>query len=353
MSRPQALFKKPIILATVLMFATVTQGQAAPALRSPWDEPVSAVKAQAAFPCPMPPQLPATLTMSDYYTDAAHSIIDPKRKQAYDDATSNLRSAAGAVIEMADRYRSSGDTAVAGCAAHFLDSFAFAKALSDGASTNQAVYVQGWMLGSFAVAWLKIHSDEAIPSDERSRISGWLAEVASRNITYYEQRSDKSDARNNHRYWAGFTATAAGIAANRKDLFDWGVESFRIGAKQIQPDGTLPLEMARRSRALHYHLFAAAPLVTMAEMASANGIDLYAVDHDALARLMKRVVSGLDDPSFFTEKAGAKQEPMHLHADDIAWAAPFERRFPDPALAALLGKLQSRSVVYLGGLPAN
>jgi poly(beta-D-mannuronate) lyase len=353
MSRPQTHFKKPIILATVLMLATVTQGQAASVLRSPWDQPVSAGKTKAAFPCPTPPQLPVTLAVSDYYTDAAHSVVDPKRKQAYDDATRNLRSAARAVIDMADRYRSSGDPAVAACAAHFLDSFASGKALSDGASTNQAVYVQGWMLGSFAVTWLKIRSDSEIPSDERSRISGWLADVASHNITYYGPRSDKSDARNNHRYWAGFTAMAAGIAANRKDLFDWGVESFRIGAKQIQPDGTLPLEMVRRSRALHYHIFAAAPLVTMAEMASANGIDLYAADHDALARLMKRVVAGIDDPTFFAEKAGAKQELIHLQADDIAWATPLERHFPDPALAALLSKLPSRSVVYLGGLPAN
>ncbi|MFK0161577.1 alginate lyase family protein [Rhizobium sp. NPDC090279] len=353
MSRPQNPFKKPALLAVLLAFAHATPGQAATALHSPWDTPVSASKTQTAFICPGAPQLPVTLKLSDYYTDAAHSIVDPVRKQAYDEATHNLRSAMRAVVDMADRYRSHGDEAAATCAAHFLDSFAAGNALSGSTATNQAVYVQGWMLGSFAVAWLKIRSDNTIPADERSRIIGWLGDIASRNIAYYEPRSDKTDGRNNHRYWAGFTAMAAGIAGNRKDLFDWGVQSFRIGAKQIQPDGTLPLEMSRRSRALHYHTFAAAPLVTLAEMASVNGIDLYATDNNALSRLVKRVVAGIDDPSFFAEKAGVKQEAIHLHADDIAWAAPFERRFPDPALAALLGKSTSLSVVYLGGLPAN
>ncbi|OJY63761.1 MULTISPECIES: alginate lyase family protein [unclassified Rhizobium] len=353
MSRSRSLFKKPLIAATLLALVTATQGHAAAPLRSPWDAPITARKTQTAFTCPTAPQLPVTLKMADYYTDAAHSIIDPARKKAYDDATRNLRSVQRAVVDMADRYRENGDEAAAACAASFLDSFAAGKALSDGAATNQAVYVQGWMLGSFAVAWLKIRSDTAISSEQRTSITGWLADIASRNIAYYEPRSDKTDGRNNHRYWAGFTAMAAGIAANRKDLFDWGVESFKIGARQIEPDGTLPLEMARRSRALHYHIFAAAPLVTLAEMASVNGVDLYADDGKALSRLVHRVVAGIDDPSFFAEKAGKKQEAMNLHADDIAWAAPFERRFPDPALAALLGKLTSRSVVYLGGLPPN
>ncbi|SCB24725.1 alginate lyase family protein [Rhizobium hainanense] len=353
MSRSQDLFKKSVFLATLLMIANATQGQAAPTSHGPWDAPVSAGKTQMAFRCPMAPQLPSTLKVSDYYTDAAHSIIDPVRKQAYDQATRSLRSTARSVVDMADHYRSDGNEAEAACVASFLDGFATHEALSDSAATNQAVYVQGWMLGSFAVAWLKIRADDTIPNDERSRIAGWLADVASRNIAYYQPRSDKSDGRNNHRYWAGFTAMAAGIAANRKDLFDWGMDSFKIGASQIQSDGTLPLEMARRSRALHYHIFAAAPLVTLAEMASANGVDLYAVNDNALSRLMQSVVTGIDDPSFFAEKAGVKQETTPLHADDIAWATPFERRFPNPALAALLKKLTSRSVVYLGGLPAS
>ncbi|MFS8046375.1 alginate lyase family protein [Rhizobium sp. BR 314] len=337
------------MLTLSLLLAGIAQGRAAE-LRSPWDMP-AAIQKRDAFTCPSPPELPNTIKAADYYTDAAHSIVDPVRKKAYDEATGGLRSAMRDVIDMADRYQADGDEVSARCTAHFLDSFAANGALTGDTATNQAVYLQGWTLGSFAIAWLKIRSDTDISAKERSRITAWLADVASGNIDYYKKRDDKSDGRNNHRYWAGFTAMAAGIAADRKDLFDWGVGSFKIGARQVQPDGTMPLEMERRSRALHYHIFAAAPLVTMAELASANDIDLYAANDNALSRLVRLIVAGIDDPSLFATKAGAAQEAMHLHADDIAWATPFERRFPNSELAALLKKLTARSMPYLGGMP--
>lgn len=241
---------------------------------------------------------------------------------------------------------------MAACAADWLDNFAKAGALTGAMTTNQSTYVQGWMLGSFAIAWLKVRSAAAISMAERERIGTWLAAVANLNRDYYDDRGvNSTDARNNHRYWAGVAVMAAGIGANRQDLFDWGVESFRTGASQITAEGTLPLEMTRRARALHYHLFAAAPLVTMAELADANGIDLYREDNGALARLVRKAIAGIGDPGFFIRQAGVAQEPVKLDADDLAWAIPFERRFPDPQLKALLARLPTRSMLYLGGLP--
>lgn len=348
MSRLNTISAMSAIMALVLI-AGPSQANAA-LLRSPWDEPMSAHESDA-FTCPAVPHLPVAIEAGDYYADAAHSIVDPIRKKAYDAATGSLHAAMRNVSEMADRYQASGDQAEADCAAHFLDGFAASGALSGATATNQAVYVQGWVLGSFAITWLKIRSDHNISTEERGRITTWLADVASKNIAYYRQRNDTSDGRNNHRYWAGLSTMAAGIAANREDLFNWGVDSFKIGAVQIGPDGTLPLEMERKSRALHYHIFAAAPLVTMAELAAANSVDLYAINDNGVSRLVRKIVAGIDDPSSFTSAAGAQQEPMHLHAEDLAWAAPLERRFPDPALGTLLKELPSHSMLYLGGLP--
>ncbi|NLS00542.1 poly(beta-D-mannuronate) lyase [Rhizobium sp. P38BS-XIX] len=336
-------------ITALVLIAGLSQANAAD-LRSPWDEPVSAHKSET-FTCPVPPRLPLSIEAGDYYADPAHSIVDPIRKKAYDQATGSLHAAMRSASEMADRYQAGGGHAEADCAAHFLDGFATSGALTGATATNQAVYVQGWVLGSFAITWLKIRSEQNISTEERVRITTWLADVASKNIAYYGRRDDTSDGRNNHRYWAGLSAMAAGIAASRKDLFDWGVDSFKIGAMQIGPDGTLPLEMKRKSRALHYHIFAAAPLVTMAELAAANGVDLYEINDKGLSRLTRKIVAGIADPSSFTSAAGAQQEPMHLHAEDLAWAAPIERRYPDPALDALLKTLTSRSMLYLGGLP--
>jgi poly(beta-D-mannuronate) lyase len=318
-------------------------------LRSPW-APV--VVANAPTPsCAPPPRLPASINAVDYYSDAALSIVDPERKRAYDQATRPLHDAARAVEAMADEFRGNGDSATAACAAIWLESFARSDALTGPMTSNQAFYVQGWMLSAFAIAWLKVSVDAEIPAPRRLRIADWLARVAALNQHYYAGRSTKTDGRNNHRYWAGVAVMAAGIAANRRDLFDWAIDCFRLGVSQVAPDGTLPLEMERRSQALHYHLFAAAPLVTMAELASANAIDLYHENDDALIRLVRTAIAGVEDPSFFAARAGIAQEPVKLDAENIGWALPFERRFADPRLNDLLVRASSRSMLYIGGLP--
>ncbi|MCJ9672020.1 MULTISPECIES: alginate lyase family protein [unclassified Neorhizobium] len=320
-------------------------------VKSPWDNPPTAAAATTPEKCGPAPNLPAGLETADYYSDKAHSVIDPARKQAYDDAVKPLQAAARKIEAMADRYRTTGDASSAVCAASWLSTLARSGVLSGPMSSNQAVYVQGWMLGAFSVAWLKVRSARGVPASATDAVPHWLARIAERNMTYYDDRDNKMDGRNNHRYWSGFAAMAAGIAASREDLTDWGMESFRVGIAQIRPDGTLPLEMDRRARALHYHLFAAAPLVTIAELAAANGKDLYAERNAALGRLVKTAAASIDNPQAFDTKAGVKQEEIKLHADDIAWAQPFEKRFPDPALHALLDKLPNRSILYLGGLP--
>ncbi|TNM60803.1 alginate lyase family protein [Aliirhizobium smilacinae] len=343
----------PLVLVVLAIISVgKTTVIAAEPLHSPFDQvpeqPSSTGYEQA---CPLAPHLPADLSTTSYYDDAAHSHIDPARQRAYKQATDILQTAARKVEAMADRYRTTGSEAAAACAASWLEAFAQAGALGGKMAGNQSAYVQGWMLGGFSMAWLKIRTVETLPASARKSVPVWLSDLALKNQSYYADRETKMDGRNNHRYWSGFAVMAAGIAADRRDLFDWGIKSFRIGINQIQPDGTLPLELARRSRALHYHLFAAAPLVTMAELAAANGLDLYAERDEALPRLVKKAISGIEKPEDFAVKAGIPQERIPLQAGTIGWAAPFEHRFPDPALQALLGQLKSRSITYLGGLP--
>ena len=324
----------------------------AAALRSPWDVPPQAQgAAPAAASCPEPPSLPAGLAVRDYYSDHAHSVIDPARKQAYDAAVAPLHEAAGRVEAMADGYRRTGDLAAARCAAQWLDRFARDGLLLGDVSGHQSVYVQGWMLGGLAVAWLKVRGEAGAADDPaRGRIADWLAGIAARNLAYYSpERATRTDTRNNHRYWAGFAVAAAGIAADRPDLLGWGLASYRLGVAQVDEDGMLPLEVKRRSRALHYHLFAAAPLVTTAELAAANGVDLYPEERGALGRLVERALSGLRDPMPFAERAGARQE--RPYRENLAWVAPYLRRVPTAAAALPPGTDMSHGILYLGGMP--
>jgi poly(beta-D-mannuronate) lyase len=174
--------------------------------------------------------------------------------------------------------------------------------------------------------------------------------------TYFAARRAKgtTDGRNNHLYWAGFAAMSAGIAVNDRSLFDWGVTTYKDGVDEIAPDGTLPLEMARGQRALHYHLFALAPLVTMAELAAANGEDSYSYNHSKLHLLVSRTLAGLTDNHYFSTKAGALQdtpEKGKIKSNDVIWVMPYVRRFPDAGISGLLNQAGREPYDYLGGMP--
>ena len=113
--------------------------------------------------------------------------------------------------------------------------------------------------------------------------------------------------------------------------------AYNNGVDQITPDGTLPLEMARGARALHYHLYALAPLVLLAEFGEANGLDLYAHNHGAIHRLADVSVAGLKNPALFEKATGVKQEvPTVVSGDQIGWAPPYARRFPSAELTHLI-----------------
>lgn len=319
-------------------------------LTSPWDREIYHASERDEA-CPTLPTLSQSLTVTGYYTDKNHSIIDPERLSRYKDATQSLYDTAKLLTKLADTYQQKGSVSAASCTVKSLAGLAQAKILTGKMEGNQATYVQGWTLGALSIAWLKVRNRPDITPDNRGEITAWLGTIAEQNKGYYDKRPKAEDARNNHRYWAGLAVSAAGIAANRRDLFDWGVESARIGLRQVTADGSLPLEMGRRAKALHYHLFALMPLVVEAELADANGIDLYRENDGALKRLAQFSLSGIKDSGPIEKAAGIAQEPVDLAGGTVGWLIPYQRRFPTADQKAILDKMTSKTMLYIGGLP--
>ncbi len=328
-------------------------------LHSPWDtHPV--VLTAAPYACSQVAPMPHDIVAFDYYSDPKHSVIDPTRYAVYQAASRQYGDVEEAVERAADNFQSTGSREAAACAAQILFAQAQAKSMTGSMSSNQAYYVQNWALGALAVAWLKVRpaGDAALglsPAQSEA-IGAWMKTVAQQVEGYFEGLHQKgaTSGRNNHFYWAGFAVMTAGIAADDRNLYKWGSSTYTFGVDQIQADGTLPLEMARGQRALHYHLFAIAPLVTMAELAQANGDDLYGYDHSRLKLLVTVSVSGLNDNHFFQEKSGVAQDTPkdgHVSPSDVAWLAPYACRFPSPDFTALLQAVSAAPDRYLGGLP--
>ena len=323
-------------------------------LRSPWDDR-AITPTDAPYNCPAPPPFAKTLDVEGYYTDAHHSIIDPKKKEAEEKATeapTHLGQWSGLA---ADAYLTQGSRAAALCVFSLLEAAARTHAWSGEMPTGQGHYEQKWLLAGTAISYLKVRDSGLATADQQKEILRWFSSVADRVTEYVDSRkvNPDSDAWNNHRYWAGFAVAAAGIACNDRSDFTWGIASYKAGADQIQSDGVLPHEMARAGRALHYHLYALAPLIMIAELAQANGIDLYSYNNGAIHRLVSLCIAGLRNPEIFSKATGVPQDITGgpYSGADIGWAVPWVARFPDPQLSAWIAQASTTRFWQWGGLP--
>jgi poly(beta-D-mannuronate) lyase len=340
-------------LALCALLISFAHAQAQAKLQSPWDTQKVRVT-DAPYTCPTLAPIPRDLVTDGFYRldDPTHSIIDPVRMAAYTASAGPVKNSGTVIVAAADAFRQTGSKAAGQCVVRLSESLAKQQSFSGRMSSNQAFYVQGWIGGAIAIAYLKVRGYDLGTAADEAAIGAWLKVIAKSTRDYYDARATTGDGQNNHLYWAGVEIAAIGIVANDRHDFDWGIKTYDNGVNRIQPDGTLPLEMERGARALHYHLYALAPLVELAEFGEANGLDLYAHNHGAIQRLVKLSVAGLVDPTPFQKATGMKQDiSAHPSGDQIGWAPPYLRRFPDPTLAKFVAKANSLYVFYLGGLP--
>ena len=305
------------------------------------------------LPAPVPAPIPRPirdLVGVSYYTDAARSIADPLSKEMNQEAFASLRAFVRQVTDLADGWMESRPArpAYAVRALETLAVWARAGALL-GSTNQQGEYEREWTLGSLALAYLRVGDAPGLDPAARAEVEAWLVKLAAAVQPHYGHAGRRSSA-NNHACWAGLAVAAAGAATQNHALFDWGFAQGRIGLAQIRADGFLPLELDRKTLALHYHLFALAPLVMLAELGEANGIHLYLEGGGAIQRLADRVIAGLRDPSPFAAAAGVTQQiRLPPRGPDLAWAEPYFARFHDRRLTPLLAVARPLRDDRLGG----
>ena len=279
--------------------------------------------------CKVPPPI-SSIDPPGFYDDSG----------GYSGAIRPLHAFIGKVNEAAD----SGDKA---CLMELLDSWARANALMAPIKGYQGYYERSWAGTDFALALLSFFPQSkknapAIPST----ITKWLVDmaVATRDANAINR------LHNNLVYWAGLDLAATGTLTKRPDLIDAGIARAREGISDIQPNGTLARELKRGDRALHYHNFALIPLVFTAELAQARGVDLYSENNGAIRRLANLVINAVINQNSFSAYTST---PQHLFpwsfAGDLAWMEPYQARFHDPRLAALIARRRPFINPRLGG----
>jgi poly(beta-D-mannuronate) lyase len=221
-----------------------------------------------------PPPPAGRMFIPHHYLSGSNGPINPQENIA----TAPYRKLNEVVSNGASRYVVTGDSTEAVCVANLLARWAAANALLDYSfqESSQAWYQVEWTLSSISLSWSVVQSDPAIPPAQRTAILGWMHKVTEYMFNQDPKPGD-SARENNHAYWRALCATSVGILTSDDKLYRRGIAQYVRAIGQINPDGSLPLEMARHENALHYQSFALAPLVMIAELASRQGVDLYSL----------------------------------------------------------------------------
>lgn len=267
-----------------------------------------------ALACSPPPPAVRDIDANRYYTDDRSSIVDPVLKARNEAAVKPVNDYLEVVARAANRFQAEGSQEDARCALAWLEAWARQDALLGRMSSRQSYYTRKWTLGGLALNYARVQA--AAPPAQRAAIEAWFTRLAEATMAHADAGKG---IRNNHYYWEGLAVTAVGAVTGEARYTGWGRKVFEHAMGQIQPDGSLPHEMARASKALHYHLYAAAPLVMMASI-----LDLR---HPALDRLVGFAMNGVADPAPFERMSGVAQERP---ARAPGWIAIYDRRAARP-----------------------
>jgi poly(beta-D-mannuronate) lyase len=324
----------PRLLSLSLLSAGLftTNASAATALVPPqgYYEPVEKFKTgNSTFNCEAIPQ-PYTdkLVFRSKYegSDKARATLNVDSEQAFRDATKSITTLERNTSKVVMQYMRDGRPEQLDCALNLLTTWAKADALESRDFNHTGKSMRKWALGSIASAYLRLKFSSSHPLASHPQqahiIEAWFSKLADQVISDWDNLPLAKN--NNHTYWAAWSVVATSVATNRRDLFDWSVKEFRVGADQVDKDGFLPNEVKRRQRALAYHAYAITPLAMIASFADVNGVDLRPENNGALKRLGDNILNGINDPSAFASHGGQPQDMTDLKvAMKFAWLEPY------------------------------
>ncbi|UYP29615.1 mannuronate-specific alginate lyase [Pseudomonas sp. Z8(2022)] len=278
------------------------------------------------------PKLPTPYTGELEFTskyegsDSARATLNEAAESDFREQTEAITELETEAIRLITQYMRNGKRSQLDCVVAALDRWAQAGALQAPALNHTGKSMRKWALGSLAGAWLRLKFSESQPladyPEQRQRIERWFVSLA--ELTVEDWSNLPLSKINNHSYWSAWSVMAVAVISDRRDLFDWSVDQFRIAANQVDDEGYLPNEINRSQRALSYHNYSLPPLAMIAAFAQANGVDLRSTNHEALKRLAEGVLEGAEDPSAFAKRAGAKQDMKEMREDyKYAWLAPY------------------------------
>ncbi|MEP9317146.1 mannuronate-specific alginate lyase [Pseudomonas sp. LABIM340] len=259
-------------------------------------------------------------------SDSARSTLNADAEKEFRSQIKDITDMERGATKLITQYMRSGNKGDLDCAMSWLDSWAKAGALESSDYNHTGKSMRKWALGSLSSSYMRLKFSSSRPlasyGEQSKEIENWFSTLGSQVVRDWSDLPLKKI--NNHSYWAAWSVMSTAVVTNRRDLFDWSVQEFKVAANQVDNDGYLPNELKRRQRALSYHNYSLPPLTMIAAFAQVNGVDLRQENNGALQRLANRVMQGVDDQDAFDEKTGNDQDMGDLKENSkFAWLEPY------------------------------
>ncbi len=279
--------------------------------------------------CPTPPTpYTGSLQFTSKYkgSDSARATLNADAEKEFRSQIKDITDMERGATKLITQYMRSGNKGDLDCAMTWLDSWAKAGALESSDYNHTGKSMRKWALGSLSSSYMRLKFSSSRPlasyTEQSKEIENWFSTLGSQVVRDWSDLPLKKI--NNHSYWAAWSVMSTAVVTNRRDLFDWSVQEFKVAANQVDNDGYLPNELKRRQRALSYHNYSLPPLTMIAAFAQVNGVDLRQENNGALQRLANRVMQGVDDQEAFDEKTGNDQDMGDLKENSkFAWLEPY------------------------------
>jgi poly(beta-D-mannuronate) lyase len=290
----------------------------------------------------LPPVPPPTgrMIIPPHYISGSHGPINPAEAPAthpYNDFEHRVTAGMNQWLVTASKDE-------AQCAQQQIDTWAQAGALLDydPKESSQAWYQVEWTLSAIAISESVLVNEPSLDPAQVKRDIQWMNKVAHRTVDF-----DKAGKQtNNHHYWRGLAAVAAGVISSDNNLFDWGVGVYKQAINELDQRGALPQEMARHERAIHYQSFALQPLAPLAAFAERQHVPLYeyrSPSGKTITDAVNFLGAALDDPQIIKAYTPDEQLVDDLGADFFAFAEFYSHYVTSPMPPAILKGLERPS----------
>lgn len=170
-------------------------------------------------------------------------------------------------------------------------------------------------------------------------IERWLNRASRKHLSVDPER--RSSCCNNHFYRRALHATIIGILTEDDELFRYGLGAPLMALAEMNPDGSLPREMERGNRAIHYQNYALLYLIPIFELAVRQGYPFY--DMEVGGHTIHTVTSftrgALEDPKVVSAHTDEPQDLRFMRDDQyFAWMEIYLSRFDEPRMEAIAAR---------------